>query len=69
MNKGVITTIGYVMFALGFLSILFSMVGLQLTILKWLSSFGSVTALVIKLILLFGGMIIMYISKMPPERD
>jgi len=69
MNKGIVTTIGYVLFAIGFLSILFSLVGLELTILKWLSSFGRTTALIVKLLMLFGGLIIMYISKLPPEKD
>jgi hypothetical protein len=69
MNKGIITASGYILFALGFLSILFTLVGLQLTPLKWLSSLGSGTSLIIKLLMLFGGLIIMYISKLPPERD
>ena len=69
MNKGIITTLGYILFLLGFLSILFTLVGLELTILKWLSGFGRTTALIVKLVMLFGGIIIMYISKMPPERD
>lgn len=69
MNKGIVTAIGYVLFAFGFLSILFSLVGLELSMLKWLSSFGRTAALVIKLLMLFGGLIIMYISKLPPERD
>ena len=69
MNKGFITALGYTLFALGFLSILFTLVGLELTILKWLSSLGSVTSLIIKLMMLFGGLIIMYISKLPEEQD
>ena len=69
MNKGFITAFGYVIFSLGFLSILLTLVGLQLTPLKWLSNLGTGFSLVIKLVLLFGGLIIMYISKMPPEED
>ena len=69
MNKGIITASGYILFALGFLSILLTLVGLQLTPLKWLSSLGSGLALIIKLLMIFGGLIIMYISKMPPEED
>jgi len=69
MNKGLLTTVGYVLFAFGFLSILFSLVGLQLSVLKWMSAFGRTTALIIQLIMLFGGLIIMYISKFPPQED
>jgi len=68
MNKGIITTLGYLLFLMGFLSILLSMVGLQLTFLSWLSGLGPGLSISIKLICLFSGLIIMYISKMPPER-
>lgn len=69
MNKGLITASGFILFALGFLSIILTIVGLQLTPLKWLSGLGSGLALIVKLSMLFGGLIIMYISKLPPERD
>lgn len=69
MNKGIITASGYILFTLGFLSILLTLVGLQLTPLKWLSYLGPGLSLIVKLVMLFGGLIIMYISKMPPEKD
>ena len=69
MNKGLITAAGYLLFALGFLSILMTIVGLQLTPLKWLSGLNAGMATAIKLSMLFGGLILMYLSKMPPERD
>lgn len=69
MNKGYVTIIGYLLFLAGILSIILSMVGLQLTFLSWISSFGSGISIIIKLVLLFSGLIIMYISKMPPEDD
>ena len=69
MNKGIITVAGYVFFLFGFLSILFSLVGLELTMLKWMSSFGRTPALILKLIMLFGGLIIMYLSKFPPQEE
>ena len=67
MNKGYITIIGYLLFLAGFMSILLSMVGLQLTFLSWIQSFGTEVSIIIKLVMLFGGLIIMYISKMPSE--
>lgn len=69
MRKGYITAIGYLLFLLGFLSILFSIVGLELTMMSWLSSFGSGASIVIRLSFLFMGLIIMYVSKLPPEED
>lgn len=69
MNKGYLTLLGFICFALGFLSIIFMIIGLQFSMLAWLQSFGTVGAIVGKLILLFGGLIIMYISKMDTSQD
>ena len=68
-KKGILTLMGYLLFILGFLSILLSMVGLQLKILKWISSIGPGNGIIVKLIMLFGGLIIMYFSKFPPEEE
>jgi len=69
MKKGYITVLGYLLFLAGFMSILLSMVGLQLTFLSWMSALGTGTSIILKLVFLFSGLIIMYISKMPPEED
>ncbi len=67
MKKGYVTIIGFLLFFAGFMAIVLSLVGLQLTFLSWIQSFGAGISLIIKLVMLFGGLIIMYISKMPPE--
>jgi len=69
MKKGYITALGYLLFLAGFMSILLSMVGLQLTFLGWISDLGVGMSIVVKLVMLFSGLIIMYISKMPPEEE
>jgi hypothetical protein len=67
MKKGYLTIIGFLLFFAGFMAIVLSLVGLQLTFLSWIQSLGAGIGIIIKLIMLFGGLIIMYISKMPPE--
>ena len=69
MNKGLFTLIGYVLFILGFLSILFMLVGLQLSPLRWMSHLGPLGSLALKLLMIFGGLIIMYISKFSGDAD
>ncbi|MFT6333603.1 MAG: hypothetical protein ACI86M_000331 [Saprospiraceae bacterium] len=69
MKKGYATIIGYLLFLMGILSIILSMVGLQLTFLSWIQSFGTGVSIIIKIVMLFSGLIIMYISKMPTEDD
>lgn len=67
-KRGYFTIIGYVLFLLGFLSILLSLVGLQLKPLAWISGLG-LYGILIKIFMLFGGMIIMYFSKFPPRDE
>jgi len=69
MRKGYVTLAGYALFIIGFLSILLNIVGLQLSMLSWMSNLGQGTSIIIKLSMLFSGLIIMYISKMPAEED
>ncbi|MBK9254802.1 MAG: hypothetical protein IPM42_04885 [Saprospiraceae bacterium] len=60
------TLIGFVLFAIGVLSLILSLVGLQLTPVNFIYGRGVFT-LIIQLVLLFGGMILMYVSKLREE--
>jgi hypothetical protein len=62
MNKPIWTLVGFAMFALGMLSLILSLVGLKLTILDFMYNHG-VATFIIQLILLFGGMIILYVAR------
>lgn len=69
MKKGYITLLGFLVFLLGFLSILFSMVGLRFTFFEFISDLGRSAALGIHVILLFGGVIMMYLGRMPADEE
>jgi hypothetical protein len=58
-----LTILGFVLFMIGFLSIVLSTVGLDLTILKFLDAFGRGASFSIKLLMLFGGMILFYVAR------
>ncbi len=62
MNRPVWTIIGFVMFAIGILSVILALVGLKFTFLNFIYNHGVIT-LIIQLVLLFGGMIILYVSR------
>ncbi len=64
MHKGHLTLIGFILFMLGSLSLILSLVGLNLSIFSFMEKMPSVTGLLVKLFLIVGGMIIMYVSKM-----
>lgn len=69
MKKGYVTLLGFLVFLLGFLSILFSMVGLRFTFFEFISDLGRGAALGIHVILLFGGVIMMYLGRMPADEE
>jgi hypothetical protein len=68
MNRPVWTIIGFIMFAIGILSVILALVGLKFTFLNFIYNHGVVT-LIIQLFLLFGGMIILYVSRTSEEEE
>jgi len=61
--KVYLTIIGFVMFVLGFLSIILGVIGLKLTVLSVVDTWGAGIGFIIKLLLLFGGMILFYAAR------
>ncbi len=68
MNKPILTLVGFVVFCIGFLSVIFSMVGLHFSFLGFIDGYGVLT-IVIQIILILGGMVMMYVSRMPKDED
>lgn len=62
MKNPIWSIVGFVMFSIGILSIILSLVGLKFTFMDFIYNNGIVTV-IIQLILLFGGMIILYVSR------
>ena len=51
------------LFALGMLSIILSIVGVKLAFLSWIDNWGRLTGFLIKLFMLVVGMIIMFVAR------
>lgn len=68
MNKPLWSIIGFVLFAIGILSVIMSLVGLKFTFLEFIYNHGVVTT-IIQLIMLFGGMIILYVARTSVSTD
>ena len=62
MNRSVLMATGFIIFILGVLSLILSLVGLELTLLGFIYKMG-IWTVVIQIIMLFGGIIMMYISR------
>jgi uncharacterized membrane protein YidH (DUF202 family) len=66
MNRPLWTTIGFILFGLGILSLILSLVGLKFTFLNSIYNHGVLT-LVIQIVMLFGGIIILYVARTAEE--
>ncbi|MBK8628211.1 MAG: hypothetical protein IPN86_22430 [Saprospiraceae bacterium] len=62
MKKPIWSLVGFTMFSIGILSFILSLVGLKFTLLNFMYNYGMVTV-IIQLVLLFGGMIILYVAR------
>lgn len=62
MKQPVLSVVGFLMFAIGILSVILSLVGLKFTFLDFIYNHGVIT-IVIQLVLLFGGMILLYVAR------
>ena len=62
-NKSVWTLIGFVIFAIGILSIVLSVVGVKLSYLLWMDKLGGLASFVTKLLMIILGAIIMVASR------
>ncbi len=64
----VILVVAFAVFMLGFLSLVLMLVGARLSILSWIDSGGPVLGLLIRLIMIFGGLAVVYVYRNKFER-
>ena len=67
MNKSYLTVSGFILFLLGILSIVLSLVGLNLEALGFLYAIGHGFAFLVYIIMVMLGGILMYVSKIKDE--
>lgn len=63
MKRNIIVVLGFSLFLIGVISVVLNLVGLELQMLSFLESFGRTAGLIVKIIMIFGGMILFYISR------
>ena len=64
----VILVTAFVVFMIGFLSLVLMLVGARLSFLGWIDSGGPVLGLVIRLLMTFGGLAVVYVYRGKFER-
>lgn len=63
------TLLGFLMVGMGILSFFLSTVGLDLVFLAWINELGGLTSLLIRLFLILGGFIVIYMSVTDFEKE
>ncbi len=63
MRKGIFALVGFVLFAVGLLSIILGVMGLQFGFLLWMDRLlGAAGAFLLRLLMVLSGMVVMYIN-------
>lgn len=62
-RKGLWTLIGFLLFIYGFLALVLSMIGAQLSFLTWIDLPSPLFGLVIRLLMIMAGIAIVYIAR------
>lgn len=68
IRNSILLIIGFLLFLFGFISLVLTLIGLRITFLSWIDDFGSGTGLVIRLVMIFGGIIIVYLTRTKFEK-
>lgn len=62
-RNDLMSLIGFILFFLGMLSIVLSLVGIHFTFLSFLETWGGLVAFLIKVLLVIVGFVLIYLSK------
>ena len=62
MKKTIWVTVGFLLFIIGFTALILSIVGVRLTYLTWLDAPGRLFGFLMRLLMIIGGVVIVYLS-------
>jgi hypothetical protein len=62
-NKGILSLVGFLLAGIGFIAIILSLIGAQLSFLTWIDELGRLTGFLIKIGLILLGIIIIYLTQ------
>ncbi len=62
-NRGLITLVGFLLAGTGFLALILSLVGLQLSFLTWIDAPGRLFGFVARLVMIIVGIVIIYLAQ------
>ncbi len=63
LPKGTFSIIGYLLLLFGFISIIFRLIGMNISFLAWTDLWGVGIGFLIKILIMMFGMIILYVDR------
>lgn len=63
MNKGLISLVGFILFIIGTLALVLSLVGIKFAFLTWIDAFGGGFGLLIRLAMIVIGIVIIVVTR------
>ncbi|HEY3387737.1 MAG TPA: hypothetical protein VGK46_14585 [Saprospiraceae bacterium] len=67
--RTIMMIIGFLLFVLGMLSLVLILIGANLSYLTWIDKPGSPRGIIIRLLMIGGGLVISYLALNPPRDD
>lgn len=68
-NKGLIMLIGFLLAGIGFIALILSLIGLQLSFLTWLDAPGRLFGFLMRIVMIVAGIIIVYMAQLDTESE
>lgn len=68
-TKVILQILGFILFLFGMLSLVLLLVGANLTILNFIDSWGKLFGFVIRLMMVFGGVVLFYLARTDWQDD
>ena len=62
MKKAIWTTFGFLLFIIGFVSLVLSLTGVKLTYLTWIDLPGPLFGFLTRILMIIGGIVIVYLT-------
>lgn len=68
-SKNLMSTLGFLFFILGFISLALSLIGLQFQFLLWMDHFGSGAGFLLRILMILAGFILIYLARFNWEEN
>ncbi len=63
MSKAIYSLLGFLLIIIGFLALILSLVGVQLSFLTWIDAPGQLFGFVVRLLMILGGIVIVVLTR------